>query len=125
MTFATADTLNACGFFDQQAKELGFLRVEQAGAGSVQGDATLVLGKLVVATGASNTGFILPSSPKPGDSFIIVNNDANTIKVYPPSGGAINAVADNGAVTITTELARLFVCYVGGATPKYVSFVCA
>ena len=125
MTFATADTLNACGFFDQQAKELGFLRVEQAGAGSAQNDATLVLGKLVVGTGGANTGFILPANPKPGDSFIIINNDANTIRVYPPSGGAINAGADNAHVTIATELGRLFVCYIGGATPKYVSFLCA
>lgn len=125
MTFHTVNTLGACGFFDQQARHLGLIPAAIAAAGTTQGDAAAITATFITATGAANAGLKLPANPKQGDTWLVVNNDANTIKVYPPSGGAINAAADDAAVTIATELARLFVCYVGGSTPKYVSFVAA
>jgi hypothetical protein len=52
-------------------------------------------------TVAASTGTILPAM-NPGDSVNIYNKGANALSVYPPVGGAINAVATNGAYSVAT-----------------------
>lgn len=52
-------------------------------------------------TVAASTGTILPPM-NPGDSVNIYNKGANALAVYPPVGGAINAVATNGAYSVAT-----------------------
>lgn len=72
-------------------------------AGTVQGDATtLAAGRYVlheIETVAANTGVVL-QTPSAGDYHIIVNRGANNLKIYPHSGGVINAQAANASVTI-------------------------
>jgi hypothetical protein len=50
-------------------------------------------------TVASSTGAILPTAKLP-DSIAIWNGGANTLSIYPPSGGTINDGTTNVAVTL-------------------------
>lgn len=52
-------------------------------------------------TVAASTGTIIPAM-NPGDYVEIYNGGANALAVYPPTGGAINAVATNGAYSVAT-----------------------
>jgi hypothetical protein len=52
-------------------------------------------------TVAASTGTILPAM-NPGDEVTIFNGGANALSVYPPVGGAINAIATNGAYSVAT-----------------------
>lgn len=52
-------------------------------------------------TVAASTGTIIPAM-NPGDYVEIFNGGANALSVYPPTGGAINAVATNGAYSLAT-----------------------
>jgi hypothetical protein len=74
-------------------------------AGTVQGDATALSSTWnVVTTVASGAGVILPSSGQ----VWVRNSGANALKVYPPSGGAINALSTNAAATVAVGAAVLF-----------------
>lgn len=88
MTFAK--NLMGAGFSAGQAAAVGGnINLSLAAAGSAQSDATLIKASLCVATGADGTkGVILPLV-QPGDSVLIFNNSASTLKVYPPTGAAI------------------------------------
>ena len=58
--------------------------------GSVQGDAALVnTGNSIVAGADATKGVRLPAVSSPGESVLIFNNSASTLKVYPPTGTAI------------------------------------
>jgi hypothetical protein len=52
-------------------------------------------------TVAASTGTILPPM-NPGDEVIIYNGGANALSVYPPVGGAINAIAANSPYSVAT-----------------------
>lgn len=89
-----------------------------AAAGSTQTDATLIGAGFNRVTGADGTkGVVLPAA-NPGESCIIVNDSASTLKVYPPSGAAIgvpgtsfgSAVA-NTAYSHTTFAVVEYFCY--------------
>ena len=85
-------------------------------SGSSQTDATLMplATHYYVTTSSSNQGCIIPpgngsaDAMQPGDWSTIFNNTANTIKIYPPVGGAINAGSANAAVSLTTHQKALF-----------------
>jgi len=53
-----------------------------------------------VTTVAANTGVILPAYVQTGARFVVRNRGANTLKVYPPTGVAINALGANVAYSI-------------------------
>lgn len=82
-----------------------------AGAGTTRTDAALLpIGGFNVVTGANNSGVILPpgngsgDSLAPGDSMVIYNSDANTVLLYPPPLGQLNAgTASTGTVSIPTH----------------------
>jgi hypothetical protein len=66
-------------------------------AGSTQGTATSLTRPInIVSTVSSSTGVVLPATVA-GMRMIVVNNGANALNVYPPSGGAINSGATNAA----------------------------
>lgn len=52
-------------------------------------------------TVAASTATTLPAM-NPGDSVIIFNGGANALSVFPPVGGAINAIAANSAYSLAT-----------------------
>ena len=62
----------------------------------------------VVTTTASSTGVILPNLGT-GAEILVVNRGANALNVYPPSGGTINALSSNAAITLATVTAMRFI----------------
>lgn len=83
----------------------GTLTVDQTpaivtAAGTVQGDATLIAALVnVVTTTPSGAGVVLPASSTLFNRRI-VNHGANSLKIYPNSGGTINGLSANTAITI-------------------------
>jgi hypothetical protein len=74
-------------------------------AGTVAADATSVSAVVTrVSTTASGTGIRLPA-PEAGAMMFVRNDGANTLTVYPPSGGTINGSASN---TIAAGKADLY-----------------
>ena len=82
--------------------------------GSTQGTAAGINGtvQLVSSTGA-NQGVGLLSS-RSGRAYYLLNTSANAVNVYPPVGGAINALAANAAISLPSGRAGLFICYGSG-----------
>lgn len=80
-------------------------------AGTTQGAATeLTATDNEVTTVASGAGCVLSSKLAPGDEQTVFNAGANALKIYPPSGFKINALAANASMTLGTNTACLFKC---------------
>lgn len=79
-------------------------------AGTTIADATALTGGInLVTTTPSNSGVYLPNLRGPGAVVVVVNNGANTLKVYPPSSsGSINAGSAGAAVSLATTKAGVF-----------------
>lgn len=74
-------------------------------SGSSISDATaLTASNNVITTAAASTGVQLPNG-EIGDEVAILNLGANSVTVYPPSSGQINAIAANGGFTLATNTA--------------------
>lgn len=65
---------------------------------------------LVTVTAAA-TGVRLPASLNAGDSGVVSNLGAETLFVYPPTGGAINAGSDNAKVDVATVKSCIWVAH--------------
>lgn len=71
-------------------------------AGTTQGTATALTRPITVVStvsGGSADGVIMPSATA-GMRVIIINTSAATLKVYPASGGTINALSANAAYSM-------------------------
>lgn len=71
-----------------------------AAAGTTQGTATGLTSSVSVvatSTAGSATGVRLPASPVSGTIMWIINTSANTINVFPATGGFIDALAQNAS----------------------------
>ena len=80
-------------------------------AGTTQGTATeLTAADSEITTVAAGSGVILNSNLSAGDQQTVFNAGANAVKVYPPSGFKINALATNAAMTLATNTGCLFKC---------------
>lgn len=80
-----------------------------AGTTQTQAGATALTGTVnVVGTVAvANDGVILPVVEK-GDNIFVRNGGANTVKIYPPVGGAVNGGTANAAVTLAAGASTTF-----------------
>jgi hypothetical protein len=76
-------------------------------AGSGQGAVVLTSQFNVLATVASGMAVTLPVSVA-GMRRIVRNSGANAVLVYPPSGGIINTMAANAAMTVQPNLTQYF-----------------
>ena len=80
-------------------------------AGTTQGTATeLTAADSEITTAAAGSGVILHSTLSTGDQQTVFNAGANAVKVYPPTGMKINALATNAAMTLSTNTGCLFKC---------------
>lgn len=80
-------------------------------AGTTQGAATeLTAADSEVTTVAAGAGVALSSKLAAGDAVSVFNAGANPLKVYPPSGMKINALAANAAMTLATNTGCIFKC---------------
>lgn len=70
----------------------GSLATSLSAAGTLTSNATVLSADCnVITTCAANAGVRLPATGWfPGDKIEVVNQGANPMKVYPPSGGTIN-----------------------------------
>jgi hypothetical protein len=76
--------------------------------GSAQGDALALTASFVnFTTVASSTGTILPSASNSGP-YLILNNGAQTLSVYPATGEFINALSANSAFSVTAAKSAMF-----------------
>jgi len=102
---ALAKELVATGLFVNTAKAVGGSVVTgiTAGTTQTQAGATALTGAInVVGTvGTTSDGVILPVA-EVGDSVFVRNAGANTAKVYPPVGGAVNGGTANAADTLAS-----------------------
>jgi hypothetical protein len=86
-----------------------------AAAGSTQGTAT-ALGNddyNIFTTVAASTGAILPSNLSASDEMWVANYGANSLSVYPPTGGKINNGSANAAVAVAAGKNASFICIDG------------
>lgn len=83
----------------------------QTAAGSTNADATALAGDIVtVATVGAGVGVILPAANQ-GDWWVIGNQGANPLLVYPPAGGQINALTrTTQGFSVTNAKVAYFVC---------------
>jgi hypothetical protein len=80
-----------------------------AATGSAQGDAAALSEGLNVVSAADGTkGVVLPTAVA-GMTVIVKNTAAAALKIYPATGGAINAGAANAAYSITNLTSTLLV----------------
>lgn len=103
---ATAADIMKGGCSAGQAAAInGQVSATMTGAGTHQSDGTAITASIsVFTTTASGTGGTLTDSMI-GDEYEILNLGANSLTVYPPSGGRINAIATNGGFTLATNTA--------------------
>ncbi len=80
-------------------------------AGSAQGDAgALGLEGLIRVSGGDGTKGVILNANLPTDSSqIVVNAAGSVLKLYPPSGGAINGLSADAAWTIGDNQAAIIV----------------
>lgn len=80
-------------------------------AGTTQATATLLTDENSdVGTVASGAGVALSTFLSPGEFQAVFNSGANALKIYPPSGMSINALAANAAMSLATNTGVLFRC---------------
>lgn len=80
-------------------------------AGANQGAATgLTKTFNEVTTVAASTGVRLPT-PEAGEIMLVANKGANALSVYPASGGTINSLSANAALSVATDTRRLFFAF--------------
>ena len=80
-------------------------------AGTTQGTATeLTAADNELTTVGAGAGVALASALAAGDSQTVFNAGANAVKVYPPSGMRINALAANAPMTLATNTGCFFKC---------------
>lgn len=71
------------------------------GAGTVTGDATTLTADICACDGGSNSGVKLQAG-KAGDRVVVGNIGANTVKLYPPTGGKLNGGSADAAESLAT-----------------------
>lgn len=111
------------GIAGQTASSIvGGVITTMAGAGTTRLDATLLStnSNFWVTVGASNSGLILPpgngtgDSLQAGDYMRVYNDTANTLLLYPPTGGQLNGgTVSTGTVSIPTKTSVEAVCLNG------------
>ena len=80
-------------------------------AGTTQGTATeLTAADSEITTAGAGAGVVLSASLASGDSQTVFNAGANAVKVYPPSGMKINALAANAPMLLATNTGCLYKC---------------
>jgi len=116
-TSAGALTGDQFGFFAKTESGGGATQASTvAAAGSTQADAASLQVGFNLVTGADGTkGAILPAGA-PGRVVYVKNADAANaiLKVYPPTGGTINALSANAAISMALKTAAVFICGADG-----------
>jgi len=123
---ALATDLMGVGLQQEQAVRLGYSDATAVtAAGTTTGTATPLNGSVTnvaLTTAASQTGLRLPANAELMSVYIVRNVAATAANIYPHTGGSINASAQDAAVTLAQNLARIFIRV---AADRWVSFLSA
>lgn len=94
--------LMGVGITPQQAQYIcGAMADTLTATGTTQSDAFGLTADIsVFTTVPANSGARLPDWATTGDDMFILNLGANALKVYPPVGGKINALAVNASSSL-------------------------
>lgn len=90
------------------AAMLGFdPQATASGAGTTAGTATSLTSNFTnVTTVGANSGVIIARA---SEINVVINNGANALKVYPPTGHSINGTAANTAFSVTNAKQAIFI----------------
>lgn len=78
-------------------------------AGTTTADAAALTGALnLITTVAAGAGVKLPNYKGPGAVYVCRNTDADSVVVYPPTGGSINAGAADAGFTLAQNKTAIF-----------------
>jgi len=78
----------------------GFASLAQTATGASQGSLALPSDFVVYTTSTASNGPTLPTTSQTGDSYLIANNTANSINVWPPVGGKIGTGSTDAALAV-------------------------
>jgi len=78
----------------------GIISLSQTASGSAQGSQTLPTDIVVYSSSTASYGPTLVATAQSGDSYIVVNNTANSINVWPPVGYKIGTGSTNAASAV-------------------------
>ena len=92
------------------ATEVGGYETATAGTTQTQAGATALTGFInYVTTGTAADGVKLPADRTAGDIVYVVNSSANSLNVYPNTGGKINNGSANAAKALVANMSG---CYI-------------
>jgi hypothetical protein len=90
----------------------GTSAVNQTASGATQSAQPIEAEIVAYSASTASCGPTLPAGAA-GDTFVVGNNTANTINVWPPVGGVIQTGAVDAADTILTARSAIYVCLGG------------
>lgn len=110
----TVKNLMGAGNSGLQAQaSVGILANSLTALGNSQGTALALPSDFnIFTTVAASTGTILPTGA-PGDWYTVVNHGANSLSVYPPTGGKIANGTANAAFAVAATKTAQFQCIDG------------
>ena len=118
--------LMGVGLPQEQAVRLGFSALTTiAGVGTAQvGGAAIPasVNNVLATTSGGQTALVLPAAAELEVPYMVVNSTATAALIFPPSGGSINAAAQDASVSIAVNLARIFI---RKSSTRWVSFLAA
>lgn len=98
-----------------------FPTLAQTATGASQGSLTLPSDFVAYTTSTASNGPTLPSTAGAGDSYLIANNTANSINVWPPTGGSIGSGSANAALAVAAGKSAVFYALGNGSYVAVVS----
>ena len=97
----TTVNLNGSGVAGLTADAItGFVTLAQTASGASQGAQTFPSDIVIYTTSTASYGPTLPSIAQTGDTYWVGNNTANSINVWPATGGAIGTGSANAAQAV-------------------------
>jgi len=87
----------------------GFVTNAQTASGASQGAQTMPSDVVAYTSSTASYGPTLPSTAQSGDSYFVCNNTANSINVWPASGGKIGYTSADTALAIGSGKSAKFI----------------
>jgi len=123
---ALAVDLMGTGLAQEQATRLGFSEVTTiAGIGTAQSGGAAIpnfVNNVAATTASGQTALVLPSDAELMVPYLVRNTTSTAALVFPPTGGYINAAAQNASVSVAQNLARMFIRV---TSDRWISFLTA
>lgn len=108
----TQNAMIGGGFTPNQCQSLADSALNLTATGTIQADAKEFKSALsLFATVPANSGALLSRQAQPGDTMLVYNGGANTLKVYPQLGDSINGAAANAPILITPNTPVILACH--------------